>query len=186
MTETMRADGRRNYELVLTAARTAFAEHGTDVSLREVARSAGVGIGTLYRHFPTREALVEAAMRQGYDALRARAEALLDAASPGEALTTWLHELALGTTTYHGLPASLLAALRDERSELHASCLAMRTVAARLLDRAQQAGQVRLDLTAGELFALAAGIAWASQQTPGHHDDPAGRLLSLLMTGLQR
>jgi hypothetical protein len=75
--------------------------------------------------------------------------------------------------------------LKDERSELHASCTAMRAAAARLLDRAQQAGQVRPDLTAKELFVLAAGIAWASQQTPGQ-DDPADRLLSLLMTGLQR
>ena len=183
MPETMRADGRRNYELVLDAARLAFAEHGTEVSLREVARRAGVGIGTLYRHFPTREALVEACMRHGFDTLRARAEELLDSPTPDEALLTWMRALAAGSMTYHGLPASLMAALLDEQSELHASCAAMRAAATHLLDRAQQAGRARPDLTAAELFALVAGVAWAGQQAPDQ-DGLTNRLLSLATTGL--
>jgi AcrR family transcriptional regulator len=184
MSEATRADGRRNHDLVLEAARGAFAEQGTEVSLREVARRAGVGIGTLYRHFPTREALVEAALRQGFDNLRARAEELLTAPSPEQALISWMGALATGSTTYHGLPASLMAALRDERSQLYASCEAMRAAATRLLDRAQRAGQVRSDVSAVELFALVAGLAWAGQQTPGP-DELTDRLLSLAMTGLR-
>ncbi|HEV2638679.1 MAG TPA: helix-turn-helix domain-containing protein [Actinocrinis sp.] len=163
---TMRADGRRNYDRLLETARAAFAQQGTDVSLREVARSAGVGIGTLYRHFPTREALIEACMRHGLDLLCARAGALLDAPSPDDALMQWLHALAVSSATYQGLPGSLLAALQDETSELHRSCRAMAAAAGALLDRAQQHGTVRSDLATGDLLALAAAVAWAAQQTP--------------------
>jgi AcrR family transcriptional regulator len=185
MAETMRADGRRNYERLLDEARAAFAEHGTEVSLRDVARRAGVGIGTLYRHFPTREALVEAAMRHGLDALYARAEELLHTEPAGDALAAWLLAFATGSTTYHGLPASLMAALMDETSELHRSCHAMQTAAARLLERAQQAGHVRADLTIGDLLTLVVGIAWAAQQAP---DAPTRttRLLTLIRSGIEK
>ncbi|WP_436758563.1 TetR/AcrR family transcriptional regulator [Streptosporangium sp. V21-05] len=182
MAEVMRADARRNYEQLLAVAREAFAEHGTEASLRDVARRAGVGIGTLYRHFPTREALLEALMSSGFDALRVRAEGLLAAPSPHDALLTWLRELAAGSTTYRGLPESVMAALREEGSELHASCHAMRAAGGRLLARAQESGAVRADLTAAELLALVAGIAWVSEQSAGQ----AGlidRLLSVTATG---
>lgn len=82
MAEAVRADARRNYEHLLAVAGEAFAEHGTDASLRDVARRAGVGIGTLYRHFPTRETLLEALMSSRFDVLRASAEDLLGAPSP--------------------------------------------------------------------------------------------------------
>jgi AcrR family transcriptional regulator len=185
MTETMRADARRNHERVLDAARAAFAEQGTDVSLREVARRADVGIGTLYRHFPTREALIEAAMRHGLDALCARADELRDTRSPGDALVEWLDAFAASSVRYDGLPASLLGALEDERSELHRSCQSMHEAAAGLLRRAQQAGEARPDVTAGDLLTLTAGIAWANQQG-GARDDRTGRLLDIARTGFLR
>jgi len=85
----MRADAQRNYRLLVSAAIAAFAEHGADdASLEEIARRAGVGIGTLYRHFPTRQALLEAVYRDQVQVLRARAEELLGSSSPGEALST--------------------------------------------------------------------------------------------------
>src|SRR6266702_7031907 len=87
----MRADARRNRQRLIEAALAAFAEHGADdASLDEIARRAGVGIGTLYRHFPTRQALLEAVYRSQVEALRGRAEELLVSAPPGEALVTWL------------------------------------------------------------------------------------------------
>src|SRR6266852_1321868 len=87
----MRADAQRNYTRLLDAATAAFLEHGADdVSLEEIARRAGVGIGTLYRHFPTRQALLEAVYRDQAEALHARALELLSSPSPGEALATWL------------------------------------------------------------------------------------------------
>ena len=87
----MRADARRNYERLLTAARVAFAEHGTDFSLEDVARRAGVGIGTLYRHFPTRDQLADAVFSEEYEKLTAIARELATAEPPGQALMTWLH-----------------------------------------------------------------------------------------------
>jgi AcrR family transcriptional regulator len=179
----MRADGRRNYEQLLAVAGDTFAEQGTEASLREVARRAGVGIGTLYRHFPTREALLEAVLRQGFDTLRGRAAELLAAPEPGAALVTWLGELAAGATRYDGLPAEVIGALHDPGSRLHASCQGLRDAAAALLARAQGAGQIRPDLDAGELIALAGAVAWAAGQGP-RPAAAARRYLSVLVNGL--
>src|ERR1700756_1323695 len=89
----MRADAQRNYAKLLGAASEAFLESGADdVSLEEIARRAGVGIGTLYRHFPTRQALLEAVYRDQVELLRARAEELIATKPPAEALTTWLRD----------------------------------------------------------------------------------------------
>ena len=166
MPDTKRADAQRNYEQVLAAARAAFAEHGTDASLRDVARRAGVGIGTLYRHFPTREALLEALLRDRFDNLREHAGSLADADDTRAALLDWLARLAAGSTTYRGLPDSVLSALRDKRSSLHAACEAMRTAGRDLLRRAQHADTVRDTVTIEDLLVLATGVAWAAQQSP--------------------
>ncbi|MEV4516283.1 helix-turn-helix domain-containing protein [Dactylosporangium sp. NPDC049525] len=182
---TARVDARRNHDLLLAAAREAFAAHGTDASLRDIARQAGVGIGTLYRHFPTREALLEALLRSRFDALRDRAGELSAAAAPGEALLEWLSELAAGSVTYRGLPESVMTALRDEGSQLHASCAGMRAAGGRLLERAQAAGEVRGDVTAAQLLALAAGLAWAGEQS-ADPSDMVRNLLSIAAHGLTR
>lgn len=90
----LRADARRNLDRLLRAARTAFAEHGADASLEGIARRAGVGIGTLYRHFPARQTLLEAVFGDGLDRLTARAVSLLGEPSAEAALRIWLRELA--------------------------------------------------------------------------------------------
>lgn len=177
-----RSDARRNHQVLLDAAREAFAEHGTDASLRDVARRAGVGIGTLYRHFPAREALLEALLRDDFDRLAERAGALADG-DPREALLTWLRELAVGQRTIRGLPESVMEALRDEESQLHASCQAMRDAGGRLLARAQREGAVRGDLTANELLALVAGLVWASEYAPDS-EARLDRLLRVAMEGV--
>lgn len=176
----LRADARRNYDRLLDAARECLTEQGTEASLRDVARRAGVGIGTLYRHFPTREALLEAVMGSGLDRLAAHAEELTAHEKPGAALGAWLEAFAASATCYRGMPESVLAAVQDRDSALHASCAAMRTQSARLLERAQRAGELRTDVTANELFTLAAGIAWAGEHTTAK----TGRLLALVMEGL--
>src|SRR6266851_4575180 len=118
----MRADARRNYERLLSAAAAAFAEHGADdVSLEEIARRAGVGIGTLYRHFPTRQALLEAVYRDQVDLLSRRAEKLLGAESPGDALADWLRALVKFSSTKRSLTTALLATLGKD-SDLLSSC----------------------------------------------------------------
>jgi AcrR family transcriptional regulator len=178
-----RVDARRNYDLILDVAREAFAEHGIDTSLRDIARRAGVGIGKLYRHFPTREALLDVLLSRGFDRLRERADDLLASPRPRDALCAWLTELAAGSATYRGLPASILTALQDESSELHASCAAMRGAGARLLERAARTGAVRADITVDDLLALVAGVVWASDQSAGS-SGRLERLLAMMMGGL--
>lgn len=183
LTQPTRADARKNRDLLLAAAREAVAEHGTDTSLRDIARRAGVGIGTLYRHFPTREALLEALLNASFDVLRARADSLLASPAPGDALLMWLGELAAGSSTYQGLPESIMNALADEESGLHASCAQMRSAGGRLLEREQQAGSVRSDVTVSEVIALALGLAWAAERSV-ESSDLVARLLSTAMYGL--
>ena len=99
----MRADARRNHERLLTEARAAFAEHGTDASLEDVARRAGVGIGTLYRHFPNRDALVSAVFEDAVDELLTRSRQLLTDPEPCAALVTWLREMVTCRTSRRNL-----------------------------------------------------------------------------------
>ncbi|MGN9846934.1 TetR/AcrR family transcriptional regulator [Nonomuraea sp. H19] len=181
----MRADARRNHDRLLTEARAAFLEHGTDASLEDIAVRAEVGVGTLYRHFPTREALLEAVLRERFDALAATARRLVDCRSAREALIAWTREFVETTTVYRGLTAALTATLRDQTSALHASCEAMREAGTILLIRAQEAGDVRADVTPMEFLALVAGVSWAREQMAGGEvrDD---RLLPLLFEGLER
>ncbi|MGX7672353.1 TetR/AcrR family transcriptional regulator [Plantactinospora sp. DSM 117369] len=183
LSQTTRADARRNRDLLLAAAREVIAEHGTDASLRDIARRAGVGIGTLYRHFHTREALLEALLNENFDALHARANGLLASPAPGDALLTWLKELVAGSATYQGLPESIMNALANEESGLHASCAQMRLAGGRLLERAQAAGSVRSDVTVSEVIALALGLAWAAERSVDA-PDLAARLLATTMYGL--
>src|SRR5260370_38197368 len=140
----MRADAQRNYERLLSAAMAAFTEHGADeMSLEEIARRAGVGIGTLYRHFPTRQALLEAVYRDQVDALRARAGELVGSDAPGEALAAWLRALGAFSSTKHSLTSPLAATL-GKNSDLLSSCsTVLCDAAAPPLNRAQTAGAVR-------------------------------------------
>ncbi len=179
----VRADGRRSHGDLLAAARETFAEQGTDASLREVARRAGVSIATLYRHFPTREALLEALLRHAFDTLRARAADLLTAPDPDQALMTWIGELTTASARYDGLPASVMGALHDPGSTLHASCAGLRTAASDLLARAQRSGHMRADLEADELLATVYAMAWAARQA-ARAATARDRFLQLLVDGL--
>lgn len=178
-----RADARRNRERVLVAARAAFAERGADTSLDDIARRAGVGPGTLYRHFPTRQALLEAVCREWVEALRAEARDLLAAPSPGDALAAWLRTVVGHITVYRGLAAALLVSMRDDESALYALCEAMETSGAALLARAQQAGVVHLDADATDVLTLVNAIALATEGTPAGSKQ-ADRLLALVLKGL--
>lgn len=181
---SQRADARRNYERILDVAGTVVAEQGTQASLREIARRAGVGLGTLYRHFPTREALLEVLLRQRFDELAEAAQSLEDSREPGVALETWLRRFLAGSTTYRGLAASMMAMLEDEDSPLYASCHAMRAAAGRLLARAQDAGHIRSDVDRTDLFSLVSAIGWLADQTPALADR-ADHLFGLIMDALR-
>jgi AcrR family transcriptional regulator len=181
----MRADAQRNYERLLSAAVAVFAERGADdASLEEIARRAGVGIGTLYRHFPTRQALLEAVYRDQVEAVRAKADELLSSESPADALADWLRALASFSSTKHSLTSALLATLGKD-SELLSSCSAVICGAAEeLLTRAQQAGVVRPDADARDLIRLVHAVNLAAQHAP---TDPGqrDRLIGLVLDGLR-
>ncbi|MFG1649490.1 TetR/AcrR family transcriptional regulator [Micromonospora sp. NPDC049275] len=147
-------------------ARTVIGKEGIQASLREIARRAEVGLGTLYRHFPTREALLEALLRQEFDRLAAEAGHLLTQPAPAEALRTWMGDFVQNSSAFRGLPASMLATLADERSPLHASCQAMREAGTQLLARAQGAGDIRSDVDGTDLFALVNAVGWVAEQDP--------------------
>jgi AcrR family transcriptional regulator len=178
----MRADARRSYERLLTAAAEVFAEQGTGAALDDIAKRADIGNATLYRHFPDRRDIVQALLTGRYDDLRENAEGSLDAPDPLAALAGWLRSFITHVTTYRGLAASVLDATRDPETELSASCQGMRDAAAKLLARAQGDAAIRPDLTITELLCVTNGIAVAAEQRP--QDTP--RLLSLLIEGLQQ
>ncbi len=181
----MRADARRNYDKLLAAAWAAFAERGSDdVSLEEIARRAGVGIGTLYRHFPNRQCLLEAVYRDQVVALGGRAAKLLAAESPADALAEWLRELVVFSSTKRSLTRELLATLETESSFLPVCKTVIGQSTSALLERAQQTGDARADITGPDLIRLAQGMIMATDQAPGSSGE-LDRMLSVIVAGLR-
>ena len=160
----MRADAKKNYEHILAVAGTVATIDGAGASLRDIARRAGVGLGTLYRHFPTREALLEALLRASFDALTVKAGELETAHAIDEALVSWLRDVVACARNYKGVITAMMAAMEDTNSALHASCVSMRTAGSRLLTRAQSEGVARSDMDGEDLFSLAAALAWLGDQ----------------------
>jgi AcrR family transcriptional regulator len=163
----MRADAQKNYAHLLEVARVVIAEQGADASLRDVARRAGVGLGTLYRHFPTREALLEALLSTSFDALTVQAAELESTSSAPDALVAWLRDCVAFSSTYRGVTTMMMTAIEEPESALHASCVTMRAAGTRLLTRAQAEGAARTELDGTDLFALISALAWLNDQPAG-------------------
>ena len=179
-TRKPRADAVRNRERVLEAAKAVFSAGGAEASLEAVARAAGVGIGTLYRHFPTRQALLEATYLEEVEALCATAEELSDL-EPWDALVAWLRRFAEYASTKKALSTELLATI-GMQSPLFADChTAIFAAGGPLLERAQAAGVVRPDVTANEALRLVSGVLMVRSAEP----DEINRLLDLAMDGLR-
>src|SRR5246127_1849776 len=154
-----RADALRNRERVLEAAKSVFSAGGSDASLEAVARQAGVGIGTLYRHFPTREALYEAVYRREVEQLGELAEQLKTEVAPVEALRRWLRSNVEFVATKKGMAAALALAAGPPPSELTAFSYDRLTKAiALLLDRAVASGEIRNDISAEDLLRALVGM----------------------------
>ncbi|WP_213992253.1 TetR/AcrR family transcriptional regulator [Sodalis sp. dw_96] len=162
----MRADARKNYSHVLAVARDVVTEHGAEASMRDIARRADVGLATLLRHFPTREALFEALLRTNLDALTQKAIELETSNPPGDALVSWFREGVAFVDSYSGVVALMASAHADPNSALYAPCTAVRSAGARLLLRAQAEGTARADMDADDLFALMSALGWLVGQ-PG-------------------
>ena len=156
----MRADAQKNYSHLLAVARDVVTEHGVDASMRDIARRAEVGLATLLRHFPTREALFEALLRTNLDALTQRAGELEGSTSPDGALLSWLREWVAFAQRYKGVVAMMAAAHTNPDSALYASCAAVHSASARLLLRAQEGGTARADMTGDDLFGLMSALGW--------------------------
>jgi AcrR family transcriptional regulator len=179
-----RADAVRNHERVLEAAKAVFSAGGPDASLETVARTAGVGIGTLYRHFPTREALFEAVYRREVQQLADLADKLKQEADPVEALRHWMRSNVKFVATKKGMSEALaLAAYKN--SELFSSSSARLTQAVgALLERAVAAGEIRDDITADDLIRALVGMCYMHDR-PGWQKSVL-RLVDVFIDGLRK
>jgi AcrR family transcriptional regulator len=156
----LRADAQRNRDAILRTAMSHFALHGVGASLDDIAREAEVGAGTLYRHFPSREALLAAALRERQAELLAHAGRARKIADADMALSVWLEALQDYLRTFNGLPAPVLAAVKERASPLAFSCDTLVSTTGEFLQRAQVGGHARASVTANDLFLSALGIAW--------------------------
>ena len=175
-----RADARRNRERLLAAARTAFTRSDTTVPLEAVAREAGVGIGTLYRHFPTREALVEAVYSAELDAVTAAVEPLLDELAPRDALRAWLDRYAELVAAKRAMADTLAAAgpgvTANTRERLTAAVAAF-------LRAGERAGTLRGDVPADDVITMLLGVFLSTAS--GDRADRTGHLLDLVVDALR-
>jgi len=179
----MRADARRNREQLLRAAAETFAEQGVEASLDEIARRAGVGIGTLYRHFPSRDALIADVYRAEVERLCGDANALLHADPVVGGLETWMHQFVDYAATKRGMAHALRSMVGDQSELFDYSRGLMHDAVRRLVTAAVEAGQVRSDANADDLLRGLSGFCMASED-PGWQDQ-AHRLVTLLVDGLR-
>jgi AcrR family transcriptional regulator len=178
-----RSDAVRNRERVLEAAKAVFSAGGSDASLEAVAKRAGVGIGTLYRHFPTREALFEAVYRREVEQLSELAEQLKSDASPVDALRSWLRSNVELVATKKGMIAAL-ALVVQAPSELYAYSFDRLTKAVgTLLHRAVAAGEIRADISPEDLLRALIGMCYLHDQ-PGWQSTVL-RLMDVFIDGLR-
>ncbi len=180
-TRPRRADAQRNRDLLLAAAKDVFTERGIDAPLDDIARRAGVGNATMYRHFPTRSDLIVAVYADEVAELCARGDELATTHGPREALFSWLAAFIAHVTSKKELALAIMDDRTGTRSTLFGQWhMAMHATAAALLTRAQQAAVIRADLDVAELLSLANGIA-LSGAPPQRRD----RLLTLVREGVE-
>jgi AcrR family transcriptional regulator len=189
----LRADARRNRERILAAATAAFAADGLSVPLDEIARRAGVGPGTLYRHFPAKETLWEAVLLDRLQRLADEAEALHDAGhpsasaswapGPGEALLGFIDRLVAEAAPKRDLADALASAGADVSATLAGTAERLRGAIGALLAAAQRSGSIRGDIGLAELMAILSGILFALRGRSGDQPDPQ-RLVAVLRDGL--
>ncbi len=178
----LRADAARNRARLVAEARAAFAEaeDGASVTMEAVAKRAGVGIGTLYRHFPTRTDLMEAVYREHVDELRAQAVALSENGSPWDALASWLELFVSSATQKRAVFTELVATVGRDSDLITHSKASLRETVTELVTAAQQAGEVREDVTAADVLSLVSGCTMMNLGP-----DQAERVLRVILAGLR-
>ena len=178
-----RVDARANRGRILDVAEEVFGQGGESASTEEVARLAGVGIATVFRHFPTKAALLEAVLVRRFDRLREQAEGLLNAADPGQAFLGFFGHLVADAAAKIAIAEALLDAGGDRDGDAARASDGLRRAVGVLLQHAQQAGAVRDDVELPEVYALLVGTSRAAAR--GHLDEEArARLLAIVFDGL--
>ncbi len=179
----LRADARRNHDKLIEVAAQAFAHHGTAASLEDIARRADVGIGTLYRHFPSREHLVEAVYRHEVETLCDAAEELSRERAPDEALEEWMNRFVGYIATKRGMADSLRILLSSNSKLFADSYGQVPVVLSGLIDRAVAAGTIRTDVDSTDVLHALSGT-YSMPSSPEWYDR-SRRLVRLLMDGLR-
>ncbi len=182
----MRADARRNYDRIVEVARVVFREQGYDASLDEVARRAGVGPGTLYRHFPKRENLIDAIMQVWVDSVEQAAEkALASEGTPRDLLMTWFVEYVRLISLHKGGPAKITSAMDDPASPIQTKCQVLRTAGDRVVQRLRAEEALRDDVDTLQISRLVGGVATIADQAD-LGDDAVRPMLEVIADGLLR
>lgn len=179
----LRADARRNRDAVLAAAAEAFAAAGVQAPLEDIARAAGVGVGTLYRHFPTREALVFGVYSREVEQLAASAAVLAADREPAEALREWMRRFVRYAATKRGLVGMLHTMVQDDTELFDRAKEQIAAAAGMLLRAAVDAGQIRADVSAEDLTRSMSGICMVGGRAG--EPDCAGRLIDIVYDGLR-
>lgn len=162
----MRADARRNYDRIVEVAREVFREQGYDASLDEVAKRAGVGPGTLYRHFPKRENLLDAIMQSWVDRVTETADkALAHEGSDRDLLVNWFEEYVALISQHKGGPAKLTSAMGDPDSPIRTKCQVLADANGRVLDRLREDGALRESVEPIQVCRLIGGVATVADQS---------------------
>lgn len=182
----MRADARRNRDLLIAAAREVFAERGSEGSLDEIAKRAGVGPGTLYRHFPTRDDLIDALMRDWADQVDADSDAVvasdLDARA---ALTAWFDHFFRSIGIYQGAAAKLVSAMDDESSPIYRKCQVLVGANEKVLAHIAELGALREGVDARQVMRLVSGAASVTDEA-GMDTAQARPMLDIIVQGILR
>jgi AcrR family transcriptional regulator len=178
-----RSDAARNRERLVEVASDAFAREGVDASLERIAKGAGVGVGTLYRHFPTRDALVEAVFRRNVEAVVTDADELLATKPPGEALAEWMQRFVAYVAAKRGLATHLKSVLAADSELFTHSHAQLSSAIERLVTAAAGSGDIRSDADPTDVLRALSGVCLMSD-APGWQDQ-ACRISALLMDGLR-
>ena len=181
----MRADARRNYDKILATARIVFTERGTDCSLDEIAKRAEVGPGTLYRHFPNREALVDALMQDWTDRVASDADTAIATGAPArEMLMGWFENFIDHITLHRGAATKICAAMDDPQSPMYRKCRVMGEANGRVVSHLDGRGELRPGVDAANVMRLVSGVA--SVADTSHADLDVRPMLEVIVDGIVR
>lgn len=182
----MRADARRNYEKIVATAREVMRERGYDASLDEIAKRAGVGAGTLYRHFPTRDDLIDAVMKDWAERVAADARTVVEAGlSPRTTLTAWFSRFLDNVGVYHGIAAKMMSAMDDPSSPVYRKCQVLADANRLVLEADHVRAGVREGVEPREVMRLVSGVSSAVDQA-GLTSDQASPMLQIVLDGVLR